>query len=255
MAATEATEATATTRLSGADGWSSAPTLDRAESAPRPLQQDNDDGGRVDTFVTRAVEEKTGINVFGPAKDSFASAGTSRGSHRADRRRAFRRTVHSVTYSLRLRVLALVERGGLPAFIFLKVVPIWINVFWLVLYFVERQNDVFHAGGPCQAPNYNGTMSPFFVTGRSMSTWSVQVIISAFTIYCWCPVRWTRDHPTRLFSFMMELFIDFITCVPFLFSVLFIPAYQAYVPTFFRYVSTSLIIIASNVYHPKLTSP
>ena len=78
-------------------------------------------------------------------------------------------------------------------------------------------------------------MISFFITQRSSSLWQMQTVFAILSAFAWAPFRYLRPgaYRSKLILFL-HLFIDFVTLSPFLFSLLFLPAMFAYVPTYLR---------------------
>ncbi|KAH9252944.1 hypothetical protein BASA81_009100 [Batrachochytrium salamandrivorans] len=135
-----------------------------------------------------------------------------------------------------IRFFASVERGG-PLFVMsMTLLPIVVNLAWVIIYFVERGNDVFRADGVCAASNASLVAigpSPFFITSRRIPMWTVQTTFAIVNTFLWAPFRYMRRGHSWM-SFSILLCIEFLTVFPFLFSMIFFPAFVAYVPTYLR---------------------
>ncbi|KAH9262964.1 hypothetical protein BASA82_000018 [Batrachochytrium salamandrivorans] len=135
-----------------------------------------------------------------------------------------------------IRFFASVERAGPWFKVFMSVFPILVNFAWVAIYFVERDNDVFREGGACSYVNrsqlYDGP-SPYFITTRSTLLWQTQTLFAMLNAFLWAPFRYMRTGLTTS-NFLFLMVIELLTVFPFLVSLVFFPAYVAYVPTYLR---------------------
>lgn len=135
-----------------------------------------------------------------------------------------------------IRFFASVERGG-PCFIMVvTLLPILVNLAWVIIYFVERGQDVFRPDGICANSNASFAAlgpTPFFITSRKIPMWTVQTTFAILNTFLWAPFRFMRRGHSPL-SLVLLTLIEVVTVFPFLLSMIFFPAFEAYVPTYLR---------------------
>jgi len=134
---------------------------------------------------------------------------------------------------IRTKLIYQVQRFGVLGWIGVFLLPLLVDLAWVTLYFVERQQDLSIPDGPC-ADSMNKP-SPPTETGRSFGVWLTQAVFSFCTVFGWMVFRifYVGSYKFRHWLMVLVL-LDLGISIPFIIGVFFKEARVWYVPSFLR---------------------